>query len=150
MNAAALLNHVDGIRALAQLMTDRLATLERRLHFITRAALNHIDGDSQPSDTHWSEIVGLAEGDPNWLRHAQANYDLQHARLVELSKRLIETAVEHVEDEGLAPGFVRSPQAMQRLAAVVADQIEQDLLPEMVLAENGRTFRELSDAASRR
>ena len=48
--------------------------LRERLELITRAALERIDGDSQPNDTHWSEIIGIAEGDPYWLQHARANY----------------------------------------------------------------------------
>lgn len=55
-------------------MSDREALLTERLRLITRAALEHIDGDRQPDDTNWSEIVGIAEGDPNWLQHARANY----------------------------------------------------------------------------
>jgi hypothetical protein len=48
--------------------------LRERLRLVIRAASEHIDGDSQPSDTHWSEIIGIAEGDPNWVQHAKANY----------------------------------------------------------------------------
>ena len=106
--------------------------LRERLRLITAAALNHVDGDSQPNDTHWSEIVGIAEGDPNWLQHAKANYEVKHAELV----RFATTIVEHVINEFSQYSVADTP----RVAAEVADRIEQELLPAMVLAEDGRTF----------
>lgn len=110
---------------------DTVEGLRLRLNLIIRAALNHIDGDSQPHDTHWSEIIGIAEADPNWLQHAKANYDVQHARLVELSKGLLNTIIDQLS-------FTADEMVIARM---MADQIEQALLPEMMLAEDGRTFR---------
>lgn len=121
------------IHDLVALVANRDALVEKlldRLRLITRAALDHTDGDSQPHDTHFAEIVGIAEGDPDWLRHARVNYETKHARLVELSKSLYLTAL---ESEDSAKGATLAIEQ-------IADQIEQELLPEMMLGEDGRTF----------
>lgn len=115
-------------------MADRVAMLERRLHLITRAALERIDSDSQPNDTHWSEIIGIAEGDPNWLHHAKVNYEVDHLRLVSLATKLLHTCLIETDED------LRSPASLARVAGAMADQIEQEILPELMLAEDGRTF----------
>lgn len=108
--------------------------LRERLHLITRAALERIDGDSRPHDTHWSEIIGIAEGDPNWLHCAKVNYEINHLRLVSLATKLLHTCLIETDED------LRSPASLARVSAAMADQIEQEILPEMFLAEDGRTF----------
>jgi hypothetical protein len=112
---------------------EELDELRDRLHLIAMAALNRIDGDTH-ADTYWSEIVGIAKGDPNWLRHARINYEVKHARLVQLSARLLQTCLIETDED------LRSPDSIQRVAVAIADQIEQELLPEMQIGEDGRTF----------
>lgn len=136
-----LVSAVNAFKGSVETQLDRdakeIAILRERLNLITRAALNRIDGDSQPNDTHWSEIIGIAEGDPNWLRHAKINYDVDHADLVQRCRRLLG----HIID-GVGVGS-----SEDQIAHFMADALEEELLPEMVLAENGRTFRR-SQAAS--
>lgn len=122
----------DRIHDLVALVASRDATIEKlahRLHLIMRAALDRIDGDS-PSDTQWSEIVGIADGDPNWLQHARINYAANHFKLVTLARSLFETFLES-ED---------SPKGHELVVQQIADQIEQEVLPELMLGEDGRTF----------
>lgn len=54
-------------------MTPDHQQLAERLALIVRVALDRIDGDS-PQDTAWSEIIGIAQGDPHWLQHARTNH----------------------------------------------------------------------------
>lgn len=115
-------------------LTARVQALEDRLRLITRAALERIDGDSS-QDTHWSEIIGIANGDPRWLQHAKANYEVDHAQLVRHARRLVESLVDSLPDEGPIDDAWR-----QHEAACIADSLEQEILPEMFLAEDGRVF----------
>lgn len=117
----------------------RAPSMAERLHLITRAALDRIDGDSQ-SDTHWAEIVGIAEGDPNWLQHAKANYEKTHAEIVRFSMKLIEHVIENLDGEETMTVTLVPTARMQHIAEYMADLIEQDLLPVQFLAEDGRTF----------
>lgn len=115
-------------------LVDRITVLEGRLRLITRAALERIDGDSQPHDTHLAEIIGIAEGDPHWLHHAKVNYEVDHLRLVSLATKLLHTCLIETDED------LRSPASLARVSAAMADQIEQEILPEMMLAEDGRVF----------
>lgn len=112
---------------------EELDQLRERLQLIIRAALNHLDGESQPHDTHLSEIIGIAKGDPNWLHHAKVNYDVKHQQLVDLCGRLLETSESYFDYE--AGHF--DPLGAQH---AMADIIEQEIIPEMFLAEDGRVF----------
>lgn len=123
----------DEQKANAKLIA-RAPSMAERLRLIERAALDRIDGDSQPNDTHWGEIIGIACGDPNWLQHAKANYPVKHQQLVKLSAELIERILHELDGE------LATPAQIVRTAEIVADLIEQDVLPEMFLAEDGRTF----------
>ena len=123
--------HVNARAEANAALLAQAPVLDDRLRLITRAALDRIDGDS-PHDQILSEIVGIAEGDPHWLQHARANYDLKYARLVTLATKL----VEHVVDEFTRHSLADTP----RVAHELADIIEQEILPEMVLGENGRTI----------
>lgn len=116
--------------SLEDVYAARVKVLEERLRLIMRAALDRIDGDSQPNDTHWSEIVGIADGDPNWLQHARVNYALDHATLVTHCRRLF--------------GYITDAVALNtpdQIAHMMADHLEEAVLPELVLGEDGRAFR---------
>lgn len=119
----------DEQKANAKLIA-RAPSMAERLQLIEQAALNRIDGDSQPNDTQWGEIVGIACGDPNWLQHAKANYPAEHAKLVTICLSLLESITDQFE----------RGDSDQSIAACMADQIEQELLPAMVIGEDGRTF----------
>lgn len=108
--------------------------LRERLRLIERIALNHIGGDSA-SDQALGEIVGVAEGDPNWLRHAKINYEMDRAKLVRAARTMVEDFIEHFPEEGIP-----EEAAKQYAAEALADQIEQELLPMLFMAEDGRTF----------
>lgn len=126
------------LRDLVALCANRegqIAKLADRLHLITHAALTRIDGDSQPHDTHWSEIVGLANGDPNWLRSARLTYEQDHASLVALARHLVESLIDSLPEEGPIDEAWKA-----REAESIADSLEQEILPAMELAEDGRTF----------
>lgn len=131
-DAAPIVNIEASLHSLSEALDRSKAENDRlreRLDLIVKAELNHIDGDFQ-HDGHHAEIVGIAIANPDWLKHAKETYDMKHAELVQFGREMFERINDQI-------GFGSTA---EHIAHVIADVIEERILPAMVLAEDGRTF----------